>query len=226
MVPPQSSRISLPTALLEAGRRAIIMCPVDERAWPTRIAQTSTQDAVTVFAPRDVEGPIRRFPGSLLTIEIPTEHALYRLPGTLLEQAETGSPLWKLGEFRELIRVQRRASHRFKGNFDAALAIRPKGRPVEECPLPPGLPRNLSSTGCYLQTPAPVAIGTTVQVALRLDPRHVWTLNGEVVRTEAPAQDLTGIGILFQDPDREAQQAIVKYITAAERRPHHANLLA
>jgi len=225
MVSPHVSRISLPSALLEAGRRAIIMCPVDARAWPTRIAQTSNHEVITVFAPRDVEGVVRRFPGSLLTIEIPTDHALYRLPGTLLEFGETGSPLWKLGDFQELIRVQRRASRRFRGYFDAVLAIRPKGRPVEECPLPPGLPRNLSSTGCYLQTPAPVPLGTTVQVALRLDKRHVWNLNGEVVRTENPAQDLTGIGILFRNPEREAQQAIVKYISAAELRPHHFSLL-
>lgn len=226
MSPAPLPRASHLPAICEAGRKALVCCPVDAMAWPTRIAATNDEEHVIVFAPLTGQGPVRRFPGALITLEIATEQALYRLPATLLEEISGSTPMWKLGDLRPVERVQRRNAHRFRGYFEAALAAKPLGTAPITLPLPQGKPRNLSTTGCYLQTPVPISLGTPVQIDLQLAPRHVWTLEGEVVRIDSHQPDLHGLGIKFIAPDREAQLAIARFITAAERRPQHLPLIA
>lgn len=225
-MPSGSAPAPLPTLVREAGRRAFVCCPVDHQSWPTRIAYSSADNSLTIFAPQTASGTIRRHPGALLTIEVPTAQALYRLPCTLQEQVPHTTPLWILGDFRAIERIQRRRSARFAGTFPAHLIAQLPGQAPLPCDIPPQSQRNLSVTGCYLQSSAGLTIGTPVDVRLDLEPRQPLALKGEVVRTEPIGKHATGYGIHFTDPARMDQLAISRYIATAGRRAPHADLIA
>lgn len=204
----------------DPGRGLLIASPLSgEGPWHTRTVVTN-DGQLTVLAPRDSDGPLVRHPGSLLMLQIPTGQALYRVPCTLLDKTPVGDPLWTLGDFGSVERVQRRAAYRYRGAFGVELLPSPR-QPDALChfTLPPNTPRNISTTGVYLQGKTALPLGSQVTTILHLDSREdPIRLDAEVVRHDSLEPGLIGHGLAFCDIDRSTQRTITRFIARQERR--------
>ena len=219
--------ITLPQELCQPGRRLLITSAPDEGPWDTRIALDSSSSHLAVFAPHGEGGTVRRFPGALLKLEIPIEQALYRCFCSLIDEIREPSPLWILGDFFALERVERRRAQRWRGAFGCEVIPQLKGE-ITSFALPPNGVRNLSITGCYLQGTPPLPLGTAVRVVLHLaEEAPVIALKGKVVRQDQPSEQFVGHGIAFEGIEREDRQAIARFIASHDRRaPVSSTLLA
>ncbi|HYE78128.1 MAG TPA: PilZ domain-containing protein [bacterium] len=203
----------------EPGRGLILTSPIaGEGPWSTHAIMVD-DDLITVVAPRDAIGPIVRHPGSLLVLQIPTGQALYRVPCTLLDKTRLADPLWTLGDFGAVERIQRRAAYRYRGAFGVQL-LPPARKPelLHHFTLPPNRPRNLSATGCYLQATTPLPLSSQVSAVLHLDSEPPLSIEAEVVRHDAPEDGIIGHGLSFVGIDRASQRAIGRFIARQEHR--------
>ncbi len=182
---------------------------------------------VTIAAPLEQGIPVYAEPGTPVNIDIFYEGKRYGFVAPLQRSIPGQIPFWELEKPKELKVINLREFFRLDVSLPAKIAEQEEAEPVDswlECTV-----INLSGNGLLAAVDADQWNNAKeVRVAVSLPGAQMLRLSGEVVRkelVETSASRVVRLAIHFGDVNTYAQNAIMKFLFAEQRKRRARGLL-